>query len=155
MAITIDEAATPAHYDAGKALFQAYGRFLGMDLEFQGFSEELANLATMYGPPAGCLLLARAREQFVGAVGLREFEPGIGEMKRLFVLEQFQGQGAGALLTQRFIDKARLSGYRAVRLDTIPALDKAVGLYRKFGFREIGPYRYNPHPGALFMELEI
>ncbi|MFL1404758.1 hypothetical protein ACJO2E_05370 [Marinobacter sp. M1N3S26] len=46
-------------------------------------------------------------------------------------------------------------GEHIIRLDTIPELDSALRLYRRLGFREIPPYRYNPHPDAVFMEYRL
>ena len=77
MSINIEVAETTEQFDAGGRLIRAYAEFLGRDLEFQGFSSELASLPTMYGPPNGALLLAKLRDIHVGAVGLREFEPGV------------------------------------------------------------------------------
>jgi ribosomal protein S18 acetylase RimI-like enzyme len=42
-----------------------------------------------------------------------------------------------------------------MRLDSLPEMKEAQGLYRSFGFREIGPYRVNPIEGAVFMELDL
>jgi ribosomal protein S18 acetylase RimI-like enzyme len=44
-------------------------------------------------------------------------------------------------------------GYKAMRLDTLPVMERAIELYRDLGFREIGPYYVNPVQGALFFEL--
>ena len=46
-------------------------------------------------------------------------------------------------------------GYGSVRLDSVRELDKALRLYQAFGFKEIEPYRFNPHPEAVFMEYRI
>ena len=51
------------------------------------------------------------------------------------------------------IDEARAAGYRRMRLDTMPKMDSAQRLYASFGFRDILAYRYNPEPGARFLEL--
>lgn len=155
MQCEIELAAMADQYQAGKQVFEAYAAFLGLDLEFQGFAAELANLSTMYGPPRGCLLLAKAGAVYVGAVGLREFAPGVAEMKRMFVLPEHQGSGVGIALIESFIAQARRLDYAAIWLDSIRPLDKALGLYRKFGFQEIGAYRHNPHPEAVFMELKL
>ena len=155
MSITIEPAQCPEQFEAGRQMFSAYAAFLGLDLEFQDFSSELASLATMYGSPRGALLLASLKGSPVGAVGLREFEPGVAEMKRMYVLPHHQGTGVGKALVEALLARADAMGYGLVRLDTIPELDRAIRLYRKFGFREIGPYRYNPHPNAVFMECAL
>lgn len=151
----IEEACTQDQYEAGRTIIRAYARFLGLDLEFQGFSDELAALPKMYGPPRGCLLLAKEGNDYVGAVGLREFERGVAEMKRMFVFQPHQGNGLGKALTQAFLNKAKELGYRSVRLDSVRGLDRALGLYKQFGFKEIAPYRYNPYPDAIYMEYVI
>jgi ribosomal protein S18 acetylase RimI-like enzyme len=46
-------------------------------------------------------------------------------------------------------------GYRAVRLDALPSMEAAQRLYRRLGFRAIGPYRFNPVSGTAFMELVL
>ncbi|MBK1853215.1 GNAT family N-acetyltransferase [Marinobacter sp. 1-4A] len=155
MSVKIEVAETTKQFDAGSRLIRAYADFLGLDLEFQGFSSELASLPKMYGPPKGALLLATLEGIHVGAVGLREFEPGVAEMKRMYVLPDYHGMGVGKALTEAFLGQAREMGYGSARLDSIRELDKALRLYQDFGFREIEPYRFNPHPEAVFMEYKI
>ncbi len=148
-------ATTAKEFVRARRLFELYQSFLGVDLCFQGFEAELNSLPVMYGPPRGALLLARLQKDFVGCVGLRDLGNDIAEMKRMYVLPSFQGRGIGKALTTRFIETATDLGYMAIRLDTIPSLEKAVVLYRSVGFREIEAYRYNPDPTALFMEKRL
>ena len=148
-------ATTSGHYAQAKCLFEAYRSFLGIDLSFQGFAAEINSLPTMYSPPRGALLLARVEEDLAGCVGLRDLGGNIAEMKRMYVLPVFQGQGIGKALAIRFIATAKLLGYDAIRLDTIPKLERAVDLYQRMGFREIEAYRHNPDPTALFLEIKL
>jgi putative acetyltransferase len=53
------------------------------------------------------------------------------------------------------VTEARSIDYRAMRLDTLPAMREAIALSRALGFAAIVPYRPNPVPGALFMELAL
>ena len=77
-------------------------------------------------------------------------------MKRLYVRPQFRGKGIGRALAETVIAEARSIGYRSMRLDTVePVMKDAVAVYRRFGFKEIAPYRVNPIAGTLYMELEL
>lgn len=144
------------HYvDDVRAIFREYADWLGFDLCFQDFDHELANLPGDYAPPLGRLLLAVDGTQIEGCAALRQLEPGICEMKRMYVRPSHRGRGLGRLLATRIIDEARKIGYKRMRLDTLPSMVAAVALYESFGFVETEPYRHNPIEGARFMELVL
>lgn len=139
-----------------RTLFEEYAAALGISLCFQNFDQELQNLPGDYAPPDGRLLLAIEDGQLAGCIALRTLEPGVCEMKRLFLRPAYRGKGLGRVLVDSIIDEARNLGYTHMRLDTLPGrTDKAIALYRSFGFQEIGPYRENPVAGAKFMELDL
>jgi carbonic anhydrase len=136
-----------------RALFLEYARSLDFDLCFQNFEEEVAALPGGYSPPQGRLLLALMADEPVGCVGVRRLAEGICEMKRLYVRAAFRRAGLGRKLCGRLVEEARLSGYSAMRLDTVPSMTEAIALYESLGFQRIGPYRENPVCGAIFFEL--
>ncbi len=155
-AVEIRQAVTPVDVDAAAALFRDYVTNLGFALDFQDFDSEMAAFPTPYPPPYGALLLARVDDVAAGAVAMRPLEPGICEMKRLYVPDAFRGLGLGRRLATGIIAAARAADYRAMRLDTVSAnMTAAVALYRALGFREIPAYTHNPMPSAVFMELDI
>ncbi|MFI5102174.1 MAG: GNAT family N-acetyltransferase [Terriglobales bacterium] len=152
--IDLIQATLPEHIEEARSLFLEYGRSLGFSLCFQSFDEELNNLPGAYGPPSGSLLLARYRDHAAGCIALRKLEPGICEMKRLYVRPEDRGLGLGRMLVERLIEEARQIGYERMRLDTIEsAMKDAIALYRRMGFREIAPYSAIPIESALWMEL--
>jgi ribosomal protein S18 acetylase RimI-like enzyme len=144
-----------ADMDTVRTLFREYQAGLGVSLCFQDFETELAGLPGKYADPSGCLLLAEADGKAAGTVALRDLGDGICEMKRLYVRPAARGLGLGRKLAASVVDEARKRGYRAMRLDTLPQLEAAIGLYASMGFAEIGNYCDNPIPGARFFELAL
>jgi len=150
----IPEHAEP-HLSSVRELFVEYANSLETELCFQNFNQELAELPGRYAPPAGSLFLALRQSDTAGCVALRATEPGICEMKRLYVRPAFRRTGLGRLLAQRDIDAAREAGYRTIRLDTLPTMIEAIALYESLGFSRIQPYYDNPHACAVFMERAL
>jgi len=137
-------------------LFQEYADGLGVDLSFQGFDRELRGLPGAYAPPGGALWLARRGGHAIGCVALKALEPPlVAEIKRLYVRPEGRGLGLGRRLAEAAIDHARGLGYARLRLDTLPGMGQAQALYLALGFRAIAPYRFNPVPGAQFLELAL
>jgi len=142
--------------EEARALFREYETWLGMDLCFQNFEQEVADLPGKYAPPSGRLYLAYVDNQLAGCIAMRAIGDGVCEMKRLFVRDGFRGARIGVSLIGQLIEDARSEGYERMRLDTFPPkMGKAVSLYQSHGFRPIPPYYDNPHEGVLFMELDL
>src|SRR5687768_15848016 len=132
-------------------LFLEYAAALGVDLSFQNFDDELASLPGDYDP----ILLAYWNGQLAGCVAMHACGDAICEMKRLYVRPDFRRYGVGRALALRIIEEARTRGFRAMRLDTLPSMRKAMQLYESLGFRDIEPYRYNPIAGTRFLERTL
>jgi GNAT superfamily N-acetyltransferase len=139
-----------------REIFREYASTLGIDLCFQNFEKELAELPGHYIPPSGRLLLLYEDADLAGCVALRKISDTVCEMKRLFVRDRFRGAGVGRRLAVAIIREAKEIGYERMRLDTLPPMmNDAINLYRSLGFKEIDAYYNNPVPGAIFMELEL
>ena len=141
--------------DDVRRLIAEYGASLGFDLRFQAFDDELAELPGRYAPPGGALLIARIDGEPIGCIGIRSLGGATCELKRLYVRPEHRSSGTGRRLVEAAVDAARRRGYRRMRLDTLPGMERAQGLYAQLGFREIAPYTDNPISGARFLELEL
>ena len=138
-----------------RGFFRQYAAWLGVDLSFQGFADEIANLPGAYGAADGRLFYAEVDGQPAGCVGIRRFAEGVCEMKRLYVDPAFRGRGVGRKLALAAIKAAHLFGYRRILLDTVPSMRIAVKLYRELGFKEVPAYYPSPIEGTIFLTLDL
>jgi ribosomal protein S18 acetylase RimI-like enzyme len=153
--LKLAEAKSRDEIELARLLFREYADALGVDLSFQDFETELAKLPGDYAPPGGRLYLAYEDGKPAGCVGLRKIGDDICEMKRLYVRPLYRGQGIGRRLVLELVKDARELGYVRMRLDTLPSMKRALELYRAMGFKPIDPYRDNPFPDAMFLELHL
>jgi ribosomal protein S18 acetylase RimI-like enzyme len=133
-----------------RVLFGEYAEWVGDHICFPAFEREMAELPGLYAPPDGRLLIAFRDDRLAGCVALRKFDAGVGEMKRLYVRPEFRDAGMGPSLVARIIEEARGAGYQLLRLDTLPRMERAVALYRAFGFQEIERHGDNPESAICF-----
>jgi GNAT superfamily N-acetyltransferase len=138
-----------------RELFLEYADSLGVDLEFQNFKQEVADLPGDYASPRGRLFLVLSNSLPAGCGALRAISSTVCEMKRLYVRPPFRGSGLGKLLAERIIQEARKIGYDSMLLDTLPTMTQARQLYAELGFQETQPYRFNPVRGTAFMSLDL
>lgn len=157
--ITLRTPSTPAELDAVRDIFREYATTLGVDLCFQGFEAELAQLPGDYAEPRGALLVAEVEGAVAGCCALRPLDaadyPNASEMKRLYVRKAFRGFGLGRELAEAMLDRARQAGYACVLLDTLDDMESARALYTDLGFEEIPPYYHNPIAGAHYLKVDI
>ena len=150
--LTADDSQEIAHV---RQFFRNYAGWLGVDLSFQNFDEEMASLPGAYAAPAGRLFYIENNGQPAGCVGIRPFSEGVCEMKRLYVEPSQRGFGIGRELALAGIKAAKALGYRKILLDTLPAMRIAVKLYRELGFQESPAYYQTPIEGTIFLALDL
>ncbi|SFC80266.1 Ribosomal protein S18 acetylase RimI [Polaromonas sp. OV174] len=150
---------TPEQLAATRQIFAEYAEQLGIDLCFQNFEAELADLPGEYEGPAGALLLALVDGEIAGCCALRAIAsvdyPNAAEMKRLYVRKAFRRFGLGRQLAEAILDAARMAGYHSVLLDTLDDMETARTLYAELGFVEIPPYYHNPIAGAHYLKVDL
>jgi putative acetyltransferase len=148
-----------AEWDGSRTVLREYAEQLGVDLCFQGFEAELADLPAHYAEPGGLFLLALVDGEVAGCGGFRALPDAdyanACEMKRLYVRPAFRRFGLGRRLAQALIDRALEAGYSTMLLDTLDDMEAARGLYETLGFEEVPPYYFNPIPGAHYLKCEL
>lgn len=133
---------------AGDISFQKY-------LDVQHYDAELEHLKTKYGKPYGRLYLAYCDGKVAGCIGLRKIDKQHCEMKRLYVRPQFRGKRIGERLIQKIIADAKEIGYSYMLLDTLPFLETAIRMYKRFGFYIIERYNDSPMSTSIYMKLNL
>jgi len=138
-----------------RRLVETYAASIGIDLSFQNFDEEIESLSRYYAGPDGCFIIAAWSGEAVGCGALRRFSESACEMKRLYVIRDYRGEGVGRAIVAALIERARALGYRSILLDTVPTMSRAQSLYASFGFIQTPPYRFNPVAGATYWKLDL
>lgn len=158
-AITVVAAESPQALADARTILREYGESLGIDLSFQRFDDELAQLPGEYAPPRGALLLAYVDGELAGCGALRPLpdcdHPNACEMRRLYVRRAFRRFGLGRELAQTLLDLATGAGYSTMLLDTLDDMEAARELYATLGFVEVPPYYYSPIPGAHYLKAAL
>jgi putative acetyltransferase len=151
----IEEIMRPEQLPGLKDLFEEYWHSLGFSRETFGFGIELDGLPGVYTRPKGRLATANVSGRAVGCVALRPLDADACEFKRLFVRDEARGKGVAARLLSWLVEEARAEGYSRMLADTLPPMTAALHLYKKFGFKRVGPYSANPTPGAVYLEMNL
>ena len=100
-------------------------------------------------PPLGTFLVAWLDGEAVGCGGLRPAptgEPGVAEIKRMYVTPAARGGGVSRALLAGLEGAAADLGYRRVILETGTRQQEAMALYESAGYEPIanyGAYRYS------------
>ena len=153
--VEIIEVKNAIEFSQAKELILEYVKWLGIDLSFQNFDEEIDTLQVTYSEPNGGLCLALRNDKAVGVAGIKRFNESECELKRMFVQPGSRGFGIGKLLLIRCVDIAKKLNYVTIKLDTAEFMKSAIKLYTDNGFVEILAYRYNPYEEAKYFELNL
>jgi len=133
-------------------MFREYAAWIGAEFWVRDFEDELAALPGYYR----ALLVARDNAgALVGSAAVKHLPDGAAELKRLYVRRAARGTGLGKRLAAAAIDRARDLGYAVIRLDTLPKMEAALGIYASLGFEPCEPWVDHPIPGVLFFELRL
>ena len=90
-----------------------------------------------------------------GAAKLMDDDSDYAEIKRVFVLDEYRGRGLSGMAMTYLETELYRRGVRLFRLETGVLQPEALGLYRKLGYRERGPFgAYLADPLSVFMEKQ-
>jgi GNAT superfamily N-acetyltransferase len=118
--------------------------------DFQPTERIFGTTDAFRGPNCAWIVLYDGDEP-VACAGLRELEPGVAEIKRMFVTPGARGRGHARRLLAELEDLAREAGQRWMRLFTTDMLPEAMALYASVGYAVRSSH---PHEGRTEFWLE-
>jgi putative acetyltransferase len=155
-AFTLTPLTTPADYDLFKDLLLEYA---GRDLDDAGNSSiwsDIAQLPGRYAQPAGGGLLVRVNGNLAGCGAFTaSAQPGLAEIKRLYVRAEFRRQGLARALTEALVQQLRQLGYQSAAICTWAHNTQALALYRQLGFTPVPCFRESAKAHLLFLGLPL
>jgi GNAT superfamily N-acetyltransferase len=138
MALTITRAEKPEVLDDMRDLVRA---FFSWAMTIVGGTDNPSILAELeagfaglpgrFGPPTGCLRLARLDSAAAGCAGFSDQGGGTMEIKRMFVRPEASGRGVGAALLDALLGEARAIGYTRYILSKQRAFNAAQARYAR------------------------
>jgi putative acetyltransferase len=132
---------TPEDNPAIAAIIRAVMPEFGAD--GPGFAIHDAEVNDMFGAysrPGAAYFVIEMEGRVLGGGGVAALdggEPGVCELRKMYFLTELRGRGAGLVLIERCLDRARELGYRTCYLETLSGMDAAQALYQRVGFRRI------------------
>jgi putative acetyltransferase len=101
-------------------------------------------------------LIASVGGQDAGCGAVRPLEPGVGEVKRMFVRPEFRGRGIARIILQALEAESARLGYGALRLETGTRQPEAIALYTSAGYSEIPRFgEYSSNPTSVCFEKRV
>jgi ribosomal protein S18 acetylase RimI-like enzyme len=90
--------------------------------------------------PRSGFIVGRVEREAVACGAFRPLEPGIAEIKRMFVAREHRGRGYSRAILTTLERMAAESGYATVWLETRPKQHAAIALYENLGYVRIPNY---------------
>lgn len=121
-------------------------------LDASGEFYDIEHVDEVYLNNKGLFLVLMDNQNIVGTGAIKRLDQTTAELKRMWLLKEYQGKGWGMKMVTQLFTFAREQGYQKVRLavwDPLMQL-QAVTFYKKIGFYEIEPYKHSH--SKLFME---
>ena len=122
--------------------------------ESRGELKDMDDIQRNYFEKGGLFLVMLDDNHLIGTGAIRQLEDDICELKRLWLLSQYHGQGLGYRMIQELFSFARENGYKRIWLQTDAVeQSRALEFYRRLGFYEIP--RYTDRTDDIAMEMSL
>ena len=125
------------------------------DLDHEHELQDVDNVLQVYDGKSGLFLVVLDDQKVVGTGAVRPHQAHSAELKRLWLLEEYHGQGLGYQVVMRLFEFARQAGYNHIYLQTSLQQQRAIAFYKRIGFVETLPYSQPPYDDDISMEIRL
>jgi GNAT superfamily N-acetyltransferase len=130
------------------------------DLSVEDYIDSIIEEYFSLEPPKGVALLLQVDGHIEGMGALKELEPGVAEIKRMFIRSEYRGRGYGRMILNELVQKGGDFGFLKLRLESQDFMTSAHKIYRSAGFKEIAEYHGHESPEeyipfSIFMEKTL
>ena len=126
---------------------------LGWEYEPESRHKDIIDIEQIY-MKKGCFWCMKNDEKIIGTIAIKMLENNVAELKRLYILPTFQGNGYSKLLMNIAVEFVKSKDLETIRLDCQRNKTAALNLYKNYGFVEIKRYNQNEY-AEVFMELNF
>lgn len=115
---------------------------------------------TTLRPPKGIIYILETEGKVIGMGALSPLDERVGEIKRMYIRQEYRGKGIGKRLLTKLMKKAKMFGYSSLRLESQDFMTVAHQLYQSMGFQKTDAYPggetpdwYRPY--NVFMKIDL
>lgn len=133
-----DAARSVIYITAGQYFYpELTGDTLFATLRVEWPLNDIDGVPNRYTPPDGLFLVALDEGRIIGTGAVRRYDAATAELKRLWLLPDYQGRKIGYRLMGLLLEFSRQQGYQRMILTTNRFQERAIAFYLKLGFRFI------------------
>jgi putative acetyltransferase len=131
--------ATNADSEQIKSVVFSVLKEYGLKPDSNSTDKDLDSIEESYFLNNGFFGVVEIENSIVATVGLHQVDATICELRKMYSLPSQRGKGLGKSIIEFALSKAKELGYKRVILETASPLKEAIGLYKKYGFKEFTP----------------
>ncbi len=106
-----------------------------LELDTEGVDADLFDIVDYYKNGLFGVVELGDTQEVVGSFALYPLDDHTMELRKMYLLPEYRGQGVGKWIISFCEAYAQRSGYRKISLETASVLKEAVGLYQKMGYK--------------------
>ncbi|MHC4124676.1 MAG: GNAT family N-acetyltransferase [Planctomycetota bacterium] len=111
----------------------------GLAVDTQTTDSDILDVQKNYFNSNGSFRILEDSSEIIGMYGLYPIDPSTCELRKMYLLPALKGRGYGKLLMDDALIIAEKLSYKKMVLETNSRLIEAIGLYKKYGFKQYNP----------------